>query len=391
MVSGVTLDEIRDTRLARFDFDDYTLNNLNLERDCFLCYLDEFMRLIPGKDNYGASLTDDSFGITADDPEHPGTPVNTGFYHRVYQSSSKDPMGQVERFRGFNDQNVYMAQNSQEKIPSQKVTDCKNGVCTDYEQRWSWAIPLEIIYLTPLPNWNPYNLTDCSAEGCEDDVTANGRNGSLTREAAYNGFRDDLFYKTPTELFDSDERLGTTADTTQGVVGVLDKTGVVREVMASGTRILLPQIGAGPICTRYPIFPLHYDGSNIYKELEALKDVALRMNTYLHMYQELPYSGSGGGNSSPSVTSFITAETTKDPPGQHAHMLDIPSDDVVDMMTNGATYTVETELANGHSHTLDIRYDASASQPWIIASCDSRAKCWDAHPLYIIQNWGQNQ
>ena len=30
--------------------------------------------------------------------------------------------------------------------------------CQTWEQRWSFAIPLEIIYLTPLQSWNPYNL-----------------------------------------------------------------------------------------------------------------------------------------------------------------------------------------------------------------------------------------
>ena len=30
--------------------------------------------------------------------------------------------------------------------------------CTTYTQRWSYAIPLEMIYLTPLYNWNPHNI-----------------------------------------------------------------------------------------------------------------------------------------------------------------------------------------------------------------------------------------
>ena len=295
------------------------------------------MELIPGKDNYGANLTDNSFGINVDHYHGLGLTLNTAYYHRVYQGSKPGAMGLVRRNRGFNDQNIYMAQTSQERIPSQKVTDCQEGVCTNYEQRWSWAIPLEIIYLTPLYHWNPYNLADCSPEGCEDDVTANGRNGSLTSETAYNGFRDDLFYKTPKELFYSNSEWSTaTADTTQGIVGVPDKKGVVREVMASGTRIFLPRMkSVGGIRTRFPIAPLYDDGNTIYKELEALKDIVMRMDTYSYMLREQPNANSSTSATS-SVTSFITAETTKDPPGQHAHMLDIPSDDVVDMMTNGS-------------------------------------------------------
>ena len=30
--------------------------------------------------------------------------------------------------------------------------------CTTYTQRWSYAIPLEMIYLTRLYNWNPHNI-----------------------------------------------------------------------------------------------------------------------------------------------------------------------------------------------------------------------------------------
>lgn len=53
---------------------------------------------------------------------------------------------------------------------------------------------------------------------------------------------------------------------------MLDKTGQMRRVMASGTRIMLPEIdGAGTIRTRYPIIPMHSDGEQTRKELDALK------------------------------------------------------------------------------------------------------------------------
>ena len=48
------------------------------------------------------------------------------------------------------------------------MTNCKwvrnadgNGgsrQCTTVDQKWTYAIPLEIIYMTPLSSWNPYNL-----------------------------------------------------------------------------------------------------------------------------------------------------------------------------------------------------------------------------------------
>ena len=64
-------------------------------------------------------------------------------------------------------------------------------------------------------------------------------------------------------------------------MGVLNKAGKVCNVTASGTRILLPEIpGVGRVRTRYPISPLHNDGSQIYKEVEALKDVVMKLESF---------------------------------------------------------------------------------------------------------------
>lgn len=53
---------------------------------------------------------------------------------------------------------------------------------------------------------------------------------------------------------------------------MLDGQGVVRNVVASGNRIIIPDIpGVGKVRTRYPIMPLHSDGDATRKELEALK------------------------------------------------------------------------------------------------------------------------
>ena len=30
--------------------------------------------------------------------------------------------------------------------------------CKEYPQKWTYAIPLEIIYMTPLYAWNPFNI-----------------------------------------------------------------------------------------------------------------------------------------------------------------------------------------------------------------------------------------
>ena len=45
-----------------------------------------------------------------------------------------------------------------------------------------------------------------------------------------------------------------------GVVGVLDRQGNVRKVVATGTRIIMPEIETvGKVRIRWPIVPLHSD------------------------------------------------------------------------------------------------------------------------------------
>lgn len=71
-------------------------------------------------------------------------------------------MGLSTRQRGFSDENLFMAMTTQSKVAGMNLNDCKRvkrkDVCKLYEQKWSYAIPLEIIYLTPLAKWNPYDI-----------------------------------------------------------------------------------------------------------------------------------------------------------------------------------------------------------------------------------------
>ena len=289
-----TLEEMAETRQARFTLSNFDESNVEDERQCQQCYLDSLMGQIPGMDNYGCDLSDDSFGIVAEPFGQEGETLNTCYYHRVYQSGQPGAMGLTKRSRGFNDQNVYMAQNSQEKIPGSSVTDCDNG-CHDYFQRWSYAIPLEIIYMTPLYNWNPHQLPVhmWGDKVAFNAVVADGRNGGFTPETAYNGTRPNIFYITPKEFFEgAEEPDRDPADTSKGVVGVLDEEGVVREVAASGTRIFLPDIpGIGKIRLRYPIAPLHYDGNSIWKELQVMKDIVMNKCKYSDMSYETGCDG----------------------------------------------------------------------------------------------------
>ena len=58
--------------------------------------------------------------------------------------------------------------------------------------------------------------------------------------------------------------------------------GVSRKVRASGTHLFLPEIkGVGVLRQRYPIFPVHGEGSSVWKEVNALKVREVR--ALLHM------------------------------------------------------------------------------------------------------------
>ena len=130
----------------------------------------------------------------------------------------------------------------------------KKKTCTKYQQKVSYAIPLEIIYLTPLHKWNPYNITYKGEQRSDlgKTVTANGRNGGKTKDKAYDGVNSRIYYITPNAFFAGTETHVDAADTTRGAVGVLDPTGEVGTVRASGTRIFLPNIpGVGILRQRY--------------------------------------------------------------------------------------------------------------------------------------------
>lgn len=230
----------------------------------------------------------------------------------------------------------------------------RKRVCNQIEQRASYAVPLEIIYMTPLSKWNPYNLQYKGEAGSVmgKTVNADGRTGGTEPEKAYNGINSkvnvlrnpgkkcncylavtkrskrmwlgqswrltwyffrykhsinflfvvkafkvyapynsyiskciqfQIFYQTPNELFAGAGSGGDSADTVRRFgVGVLDTAGQVKLVRASGTRIFLPDIaGVGHIRQRWPIMPAHDQGSGVWKELEALKDIVLKSQRYL--------------------------------------------------------------------------------------------------------------
>jgi len=186
---------------------------------------------IPGRDNYVGKLTDDAFdeiAFSTNPKIKKDTPLRADRYHRWYKVAKKDQKGNVMlRHRGFSDTNVFMAMNTQPKIAGINITWCKSEkVCTEINQKWSYAIPLEIIYMTPLYKWNPYNIEykGLIGTGNANSVHEN-RNGGTSPEKAFDGTNDRYYFQTPVEFFSGGEA-GMKEDSSLGAKGVLDKQGI---------------------------------------------------------------------------------------------------------------------------------------------------------------------
>ena len=72
------------------------------------------------------------------------------------------PTYRNSRRRGYHDANLFMAMTSHKKVSSLDYEYCPKSWtrvgCKIIGQRWTYAIPLEVIYMTPLQTWNPYKL-----------------------------------------------------------------------------------------------------------------------------------------------------------------------------------------------------------------------------------------
>jgi len=335
-------------------------------------FLDELMEQIPGKDGYGANLTDSSLGETCSHIRRRGEPLNVAYYSRYYSTDRKDAMGRDIRKRGFNDPHLWAAMTTRARVSALGI----EGDGGAAEQRWSWAIPLEVVYLTPLSAWNPYGLPYC--EQANAFITANcvhvkedgKRTGGFTPSSAYNGTSTSTYFHTPEEFFSGaplDDK--DPADTSADVVGVLDSdSGTVYRVMASGTQTLLPDIaGVGRVRLRYPIMPIHKHGSTEWKEIKALEDIIRTAHGSRNHEMDFVHDDVFG------VTLLMSMGSG------HQHSLFItPS--LLEQFETSDTVTVWSSKADGHWHEVRLKRNTDGSFTMVL--CDPPndvATCKDGH------------
>ncbi len=276
-----TLAGIATTRAARYKlklFNNATDDPADLREESTT---DKFMRQVYGYNNFGGK-TDDVYDSVKSFAYDGSSTLNAYKYHSKYRSDKKGANGLDIIGKGHNDPHLYFAMTNDESVVEQEMTTCNKlgNNCQTWKQRWSYAIPLEITYLTPLQSWNPYNLTYHGEAGTtEGDIAVAPINGTKRDGSSafpLNGTNSKNYYRTPQQFF-TGIPTGDDADTSSNSVHVLDANGIVRQVWPSGIHIHLPSIDTidGIIRTRYPIFPIHSEGSDVWKEVDALKAVVL--------------------------------------------------------------------------------------------------------------------
>ena len=253
------------------------------------------MLQVGGMDGEDKFLSDTAYGETAMSPRNRDEEQDNANYARYYSVEKTDANGVANRLRGYSDQNLYVALTENKNVVPRKLTYCETKEdCTTIEQRVSYAIPLEIIYTTPLQRWNPYNLN--YYDGPEKNTpTKGGRNGD-SEGTAYNGTARTVYFTIPAELYgESSEK--DPSDTGKDNVWVLDPEGNSHKTRAGGVSIIMEEIkDVGRIRQRYPIAPLYSEGSLTQKQLDALKEMVTHPSTYSFMYHEALATASGSGN-----------------------------------------------------------------------------------------------
>ena len=173
--------DLSQSQRTRFQLNPDDTNTFDEDKQTTYELLDTLMAQIPGLDNHGSNITDDAFGFVANELNDVEKVLNAAYYHRWFTTSKPGASGFSSRRRGFNDNNLFVSINTQPGVVPTEVETCtglyNNKICTMVSQRFSYAIPLEVIYMTPLSRWNPYDI--------EYKGYANTRLGRTVREGKY--------------------------------------------------------------------------------------------------------------------------------------------------------------------------------------------------------------
>ena len=346
-----------------------------------------FSRRSQAPDGYNAELIDDAFNNLIkrfDAAEGDETPLNVNQYHRWFQNLEAGAMGVKVRHRGFSDEHMWVAMTTQPNVLGSRLEMCNRHTrdnCQCWELKWTYAMPMEIIYTTPLHNWNPHNIKYHGMETTEEGKVIYGadntRNGNEPLDQAFNGSNSGKFYHTPWAFFEGTEFGKDPADTPSDFVYVLNEMGNESfKVRSSGIRTFNPFIpGIGRIRQRYPIHTIHGEGSSVWKELSALKEIVMDPKKFAFMVRD----SNGTAGERPLQLMLGPADDG------HTHLLTLSESDL-DSLEHGHNVTVVTEQAHGHQHLLVVEQDTTGGGDVIYryVLCSTLPECLDGHPAQLL-------
>ena len=364
MTSQNTFPDYSSSMKARYQLNPYDSSSFTNEKPAWFGLPDTLMAQVPGFNNHGGNLTDNSFGSTAYQFDRDQLePVNMAYYNRWLKAKTLGAFGQTARHRGFSDDNLYVAQTTQPAVVPTELEYCTgNGnrrTCEWQSYKFSYAIPLEVVYMTPLTEWNPYDIEYKGSVNTPlwQSVRDGGRNGNPTATRAYNGTNHITFFQTPDEFYAGGEVASDPADTTgQGATAVLDKNEDMRMVRDSGYRMFLPEItGVGILRQRYPIMQVNGEGSSVWKELEALKDIVMDSNDNKHMYRQqlILQNPDEPTNTTDNPNTNLMLRLEAGTAG-HIHLVSITPEQL-QTMQNGTNIDTVSGESDGHTHTMTVR------------------------------------
>ena len=208
--------------------------------------LDELMYKCHGMEGVGSDLTETYYDKLTDAHYNievfgGGEDINAAKFTRFYNRALPNASGRKDSRRGFNDPYLFAALTDHEYVLG--VSDGVNI------HRYTWAIPMELIMMTPLHTWNPHNIqyvTDPTNGGLLDGETVG------TALLGYNN--KPYYYLTPDEFYNGADPVDP-ADTTSAK-WVLDGNGIAQLCRSSGVWIILPSIDnvTNRVRTRFPIY-----------------------------------------------------------------------------------------------------------------------------------------
>merc|ERR1719318_645362 len=110
-----------------------------------------------------------------------------------------------------------------------------------------------------------------------------------------------------------------------------------------------PIPGVGTPRYRYPIMPLHHEGTSEYRALEAMKELVLKPEQNMKIFQEMILS--------PKRDQWFKIGTAEDHPelglGPHTHLFKLTPANW-ELLEEGRTIKISTTITLGHAHVLTI-------------------------------------